>query len=195
MKTLYFFLSLLVVSFSLSGCAIKGTYTQDYISKEVNPYYSKVATKTITMIEDKSVYTRSSDSWQGKAPLELEVGNINNKVQEEFFKQYFAKTVLVKNRFTTSTEDNIVIESTVNDFRYYISGFDNVDMTIELTVKVSYKNNTILEKQYTIKDNNKVLFRIGVVTGKEGTIELFHKSLLNFYETKFKKDFLEALSN
>lgn len=190
MKTLYFFLSLLIVSFSLSGCALKGTFDNSYISKDINPYFSKVTQKEVHLDIDSNVISKSPESMSGKlSTVSMETGNINKQIAESFFKQYFQQV-----DFKKDSVKDFRISSHVKDYTYSYGRFGHSStVKITLDIEVYYNDKNILTKTYIREFNDSVIYNIATIHASENLIELFHRSLLIIYETEFKKDLLEVL--
>lgn len=190
MRTLYYLLFLLVITFSLSGCSIKGTFDNSYISKDINPYFNKVTQKEIHLDIDNNVISKSPESTTGKlSTVNMETGNINKQIAESFFKQYFTKV-----DFKKDDAKDFHIISNVRDYSYSYGRFGHSStVKITLDVEVYYNGKNILKKTYIKESNDKVIYNIAAVHASDNLIELFHRSLLEFYETEFKKDLLEAL--
>lgn len=189
--------SLLVVLYLmfLSGCATKGVYKEGYISKEVKTNLNKVNNTDVCLVEHYNEiisYKRSHPVKTTGVEIDLKAGEINNNILRENLKQYFTN---VSNKCNDSS---IKIESYIKDFQFDWNGFTiQGNVYVKNQIKVYRNNKEILNKDYFIEGDNKVIlaFESFTQTPTENMVELYHRSLLEFYETEFKKDLIEALQS
>lgn len=187
-------LSSLFIIIIFSGCGGKFMYEPEYISKEVNPYYSKVNTYNIDILEKKTSLNRNPEGAQFKTVnIEINVGEVNTNVSKEFFQQYFNKVDIVPN-IKSQSAHKLSIDSTINDFSYKFNKFsDGSEVSVSLTINVYKDGQTILSKIYNIRKSNEIIWSPFRLTKTDALIELFHKTVLSIYENEFKKDLVDAL--
>jgi hypothetical protein len=187
----FFKITLLVFgTFLLSGCGIKGLYHEEYISKEIKPNLNKVSNTDICIVSYNNEFvTRRMSHPLLQNEITLKAGEINSKILNEYTKQYF-------NKINSSCNDkSIKIDSSVKDFKYDFNFLGSGRVFIAMNIKVYNENKLILQKDYSIVGDNKIITNFFSLRQEstDNIIELYHRSLLNFYETEFKKDLLEAL--
>lgn len=176
----------------MSGCA-NYTYNHEFISLDKNDFYKKVDNLSVCVVESHQlVVKRPRDS---ELPfvmsMEIDLNYIDSKIIDTSMKQYFSKVKFAKK----CNDEDLELRMNIPKFKFLFENFTGVGYiyyTAEINVK--YKGREILNNTYEIEDNDKFIWKWEFVEGKTDRIsELYHKSLFNLFETKIKKDMLNAL--
>ncbi|KHG33013.1 hypothetical protein [Sulfurospirillum sp. MES] len=188
-KSISIFITLFI-TIILTGCGTKGLYHEEYISKDIKPNLNKVTNTEVCLASYNNEFiTRRMSHPLPDNEITLKAGEINYKILNEYTKQYFNQTS------SSCNNTSLKIDSHIKDFKYDFNFFGKGTVFITLNIKVSKGEKLILDKNYFIEKDNKIITNFFSITQKstDNIIELYHRSLLNFYETDFKKDLLEVL--
>lgn len=185
----YFLISLLIFSaISFTGCGTKNISYEKYsIERDLNSNISKIENCNIVLIDkSKTIITKKPNNNNiSFVNFQLEASDINTKISNEFFSQYFLLDNKSKELFT--------VESQISDFSIMTTGNPN-DYRVLLTMdfKVIKNGKVILNKTYTKTAPGIVIWEWRL-TPLEITFRKLQKGVLSIYENEFKTDLLKAL--
>ncbi len=185
----YFLISILIFSaISFTGCGTKNISYEKYsIERDLNSNISKIENCNIVLIDkSKTIITKKPNNNNiSFVNFQLEASDINTKISNEFFSQYFLLDNKSKELFT--------VESQISDFSIMTTGNPN-DYRVLLTMdfKVIKNGKVILNKTYTKTAPGIVIWEWRL-TPLEITFRKLQKGVLSIYENEFKTDLLKAL--
>lgn len=177
--------------FLFSGCSTL-TFNNEYVQGNIENNLTKVSANTQIIIDKKEpfILEKRPNSIRGAlSKLSIDLNSVNEGVLSKFFSQYFSNIIV-----SNENEKGIFIDSSVTNYEYEYGLIKTVEMEVFVDIKVYLNGTIILNKSYkSDKDKVNALISLTRISGGSYADELFHKSLLNIYENKFKPDLLKAL--
>ena len=186
-KIILNFIGLIGISLLMTGC-LTAPYKYEYISGQLKPDLKKVNKNIcINELSEKNVITVE------KYGIDFYVKEINKNVSQKYFEQYFID-VNQKNK-----ECFLTINTKIEKINTKFISLDGMNAEFRLDVKIYEKENELVKINTDEEYSSEVLIMIPLAVFLGGSApyktanEVFHKGLLDVYETKIEELLLKAL--
>lgn len=178
-----------------SGCGSTLMFTQGYIDGKLKNDLNKVSkdVKVVINPSETSILKKRPNSFKGKlTSISINLENVNTGVLNGFLTQYFDNV----EKLNELNLNEFTIKSKILDYEYSYGIISKVYMKVYMNIEVSYQNKILLNKKYESNEKSvNVINSFTRLSGESYAEELFHKAILEVYETEFKEDFLKILKN
>jgi hypothetical protein len=163
----------------------------EFLEGKIEKNLNKIDNIEVSLLKNnKNILSKKPETIVGSMyNLDTDLGEINNLVLSNYFKQYFNNVNFVEEKNNKDLYIETNLENYTCTFGY---GMLYVIATSNINVKVFYKNELILNKKYNGYKRTSG-FAMTKLTGLDMFAEALHESVLNVYKNEFQKDMLTAL--